>query len=474
MGNTVIVGTGVSGLLSALILTQKKSSTKIYLLDKSSEPGGLLRAFDYGKFGKFDYGMHNMLETSIPELDKLIFDLLPENEWQLLKDNKRDLAGIYFNGKLQKETPYFDLRNLPENEYKKSIADLFGHIEKKVKNNSSDIKNGSAREFAYSRFGKDVAEKTIIPSVEKIHQKSADELDYMATIFTPMTRLALFDEQLVKDLTLSPILRDYIAYVDQRNLPLERSTGRKAYYPIKYGMYRIVEALKNKLEAYGVEFLLESEVKAINSSNNSITEVEVKTPKGDLKITNIDNFIWTGNIPLLGRLMGAKFDGLKNDKPLKTVIISFLLDKKLAMDDLYYFFCYDKKFNTYRLTNFPSYCSGAHWAGGYPISMEFLVSEEFIKSTPSIEKLAEQELFQFGVTQPDTKVLFSKAEVLESGFPMPSLNNINGVKNIRNQIKAMNISNLLTLGILAEDNLFFQTDVLIDTYKKLTQKNGIK
>ena len=48
----------------------------------------------------------------------LLFGLLPEKEWQVLDQDKRDLAGIFFNGKLQKHTPYIDIRNLPLDEYK--------------------------------------------------------------------------------------------------------------------------------------------------------------------------------------------------------------------------------------------------------------------------------------------------------------------------------------------------------------------
>ena len=96
----VIAGSGVSGMLSALILLKHTKGENIYLIEKNAELGGLLRKFDYGEeYGTFDYGMHNMLETGIEELDSLLFGLLPENEWQVLDQDKRDLAGIFFNGK---------------------------------------------------------------------------------------------------------------------------------------------------------------------------------------------------------------------------------------------------------------------------------------------------------------------------------------------------------------------------------------
>jgi hypothetical protein len=288
----------------------------------------------------------------------------------------------------------------------------------------------------------------------------------MATLFTPMTRVAIFDEPLIREITLSAVLRNYIAYSDQRNLPLERSTGRRGYYPAKYGMYRVIDAFVKKLRERKVNILTESILERVELSGKNVSSAYVKTKDSELKIENIYKFVWTSNIPLLGRFLNADFTGLKYDKPLKTIIISFLLNKRLDMNGLYYFFCYDIKFHTYRLNDFSAYCDNAPRNGGYPVSIEFLVDDSYLASNPNIEEDAKQELFKFGITLPDTEVLFSKAEVLETGFPMPSINNINTIKSIKKQIKEMDLNNVEMIGILAEDNLFFQTDVLIDTFNK--------
>lgn len=468
MKNIVIAGSGISGLLYALIVSSKERHQNIYIIEKSNELGGLLRAFDYNENGKFDYGMHNFLETGISELDKIIFSMLPDDEWQILDGSKRDLAGVYFNGYLQTHTPYIDLRNLDEETYNKSISDFFLHLNKMANSNiNAENTDCSAEEYIVNRFGKIVAKNAIIPSIEKIHKKKADELDFMATVFTPLTRIALFDENIIKELTESKYLSNYIAYTEQRNLPLNRSSGKKGYYPKKYGMYRVIEAIVRELKERGVQFLTNASILEVILNDNMLVEnVIVQSQSDKLEFTNIHKLIWTSNVPLIGKLLNFNLSDFKIDKPLKTIVISLILDKKLELNGLYYFFCYDRNFKTYRLNDFNAYCEGAKRNGGYPISIEFLVEESYLLSSPNIEMDAEHELFRFGITQPDTKVLFSKAEILESGFPMPSRNNINAIKSIRNKIKALNISNLELLGILAEDNLFFQTDVLIDTYNK--------
>lgn len=472
LSNIIIVGSGISGLLYALIASEKYPEKTIYIIEKEKELGGLLRAFDYDVNGKFDYGMHNFLETSIPELDKYIFDLLPEDEWQILAGEKRDLAGIFINGKLQTHTPFIDLRNLKADDYEKAVADFLLHLNTSAKQNSPLVSTElNAHDYIRKRFGEEVAKRAILPALEKIHKRKAEELDYMATVFTPMTRVALFDEPLVGQVTQSTFLRQYIAYADQRNLPLERSTGRRGYYPIKYGMYRVVNSFIEKLKERNVKILTNSSLKSIEIKDNTIASAHIVSKADKVLVNDIHKFVWTSNIPLLGKFLNVDFSGLKNDKPLRTIIISFLLNKRLNMGGLYYFFCYDKNYHTYRLNDFSAYCNGAFRNGGYPVSIEFLVDEQYLSNSPDIAQDAERELFSFGITQPNTEVLFSKAEILEAGFPMPTSNNINAIKNIRLQIRNMNLKNIEILGILSEDNLFFQTDVLIDTYNKIN-KNG--
>lgn len=463
---SIIIGSGISGLLRAYYLASKKE-TEVIIIEKNSEVGGLLRKLDYGdEYGVFDYGMHNIMETGIKELDDFIFSLLDRDDWQILDGENRDLAGIYYAGTLQKNTPYFDLRNLRKQDYEKAVVEFFSNL----KGEDSKILSKtelSAEEYANDRFGKYIASKTIIPSVEKIYQKPASDLDYMATILTPMTRVALFEAPLLNDLIKSDILRSKLAYSPQKELPLNFSSGRKAYYPRNYGMYRVIESLVEKLKRLNVVFKLSSEIRHINLKGNRIDSISLIEGGNHIEIDKIQKFVWTGGNPLLGKMLGVNFTGLKYDKPLKTIVVSVLLDKPLDMGGLFYFFCYENGFHTYRLNDFNAYCSGAQRNGLYPISIELLISDRQIEKLKlSFEEIAISELKRFDILQKGTKIVFAKAEPLDSGFPMPSRNNINAIKHVRNQINDMNIENVEMIGILANDNQFFQTDVLIDVYQK--------
>jgi len=101
MKNIVIAGGGIAGLLCALLLSDKKKYT-IHLVEKEKQLGGLLKAFDYGKYGKFDYGAHNILETGLKELDEILINLLKEEEWEISNasnSQRRILTGHFYNNK---------------------------------------------------------------------------------------------------------------------------------------------------------------------------------------------------------------------------------------------------------------------------------------------------------------------------------------------------------------------------------------
>ena len=466
MANKIVIsGAGITGLISALLLLKKHKGEDIYLLDKNEEAGGLLRRFDYGPWGSFDYGMHNMLQTGITDLDELLWGLLPPEEWQLLNGNKRDLAGVFFNGRLQRNSPYIDLRNLSPRDYEICMAALWKHFAQAIRNDNSTPSN--FEEFAYFRFGEVVSNKTIIPSIEKIFKRKASELDYMASRLTPLERLAFCDEDLIQELTKSDFLKERIAWSDQRTLPLERSSGRDAFYPVKYGIHRIVDSIIDRLRKAGVNLLLGSQIMGIEYKNRRITAIQTEHADKASKLDSIESLIWTSNVGLLGRFLGLDTMCMSYDKPLNTIIVNLILDRLPdEMKDLYYFFCYDNTYHTYRITNFTNYCKGAYRNGGYPISIELLMDDDSFAGC-DLEKLAIEEFTRLNIGSPETKILFAKAEVLVSGFPMPTTNNISSLRVIRNSILDLDLQNLSIQGILAKDDLFFQTDVLTHLHTTL-------
>jgi hypothetical protein len=52
-------------------------------------------------------------------------------------------------------------------------------------------------------------------------------------------------------------------------------------------------------------------------------------------------------------------------------------------------------------------------------------------------------------------------------FPMPSTLNTLLIKEINLRISKLKIDNLINLGVMAHDGLFFIPDIMNDTYEKL-------
>jgi phytoene dehydrogenase-like protein len=459
----VIVGGGVAGLLAALLLAEC-GGRKVVVIERESQVGGLLRCFDYGEYGVFDYGMHNMYETGIAPLDEMLFGLLPKDDWQILEGGARDLAGVVFNGVVQHNSPFPDLRTLPRKQWDSCVLGFFRQLETQESEGYD-----TAWEYLSTRLGTPVAE-VIDAALHKQFGKLAQELAPFATRLTTLSRVVMFSEEPFADLMASPILRDRLAWPEQRTLPAQWESGRRAYYPRKYGMHRVINALLVRLQAAGVELLTDAQVKWLERDAQRVTSLTIEYGVTRRSISP-QRVFWTSGLPAVAQLLGLDLSGYRFDSPRKTVVVNLLLRQPPNMGDLYYLYCYEPGCHTFRITNFTGYCEGAPRAGGWPISVELLLDAP-LPSSEGMKRLALDELKRFKVIVSDEDVMFSAVEPLATGFPMPSVNNFNVLSDLRKRIAGARLSNLTLLGILSEENVFFQRDVLAQTWNKLMQQES--
>ena len=468
--NIIISGSGMSALMVARTIKKYKDpQANITIIERDDKIGGQFGSVSYGEHGYFDYGMHIYYESCIPEIDTLFTSLMPDEDWNILIDNLKDAAGIYVNGNLQLETPYVDLRNLSAEKRKQYIAELFTHIEKQ---DGKELREGAnAYEILEHHFGELITNEVFVPILEKLYKTHPSSLDEIATQLTTINRVALFDEKLMLDLMKSREIRSRICYPNQYTMPPYRTTSQRGFYPKQYGIFRVLEKFKSLLEAEGVSFLTSSVISELKINNDRVESISVTKKESVKEIKNIEKLYWSAGLPSLAIALKLDLSGFTYDKQVNTAYyVNFLFDKNPEMDKLYYFYCFDKGFRTFRVTNYTNYCPAANEGRGFPLCVELWTNAGDPDKEEELVNLALKELRTFGVINDTYKIQFAKADKVQGGgFPLPTVKNVGNMNTIRGMITDRGIKNVVPIGVYASKNVFFIKDVLMDTYKKVIE-----
>ncbi|NRB39891.1 MAG: NAD(P)-binding protein [Pseudomonadales bacterium] len=457
--NIVIAGAGLSGLYIAKYLCSKNVADNIVVIERAVDVGGQFGSFEDEKLGLLDYGMHVYYDACIDGIDSLIQSTLSDDEWNILSDNCKDIAGIFYNGALQEDIPYPDLRGLPIDKQEELIGNLLLSCDK------DEIDVCSAYDFYLNQFGEKITQQIFEPIMLKLHGMALSKLDPITSKLTASSRIAFPSHELMLDLSNSQALRSRIAFPDQMKLPQLRVKNQRALYPKKYGFRHVVERLKSDLMAMGVEFRMETKIEKL-SYDTRVNSIDVRDEQSgeSSSIDNISSLFWGAGMPPLASLLGISIAGLMPDKRPPTYFIYFFLEALPSMGRLYYFYCFDDGYNSFRITNYSSYCPAANTGNGFPVCVEYW-PEEGCSDAEHIEN-AQRELVNMGVLKSDNRVLHST--IRKGGSPpIPSLDNLNSVNKLRDSINNFGLSNLVLSGMLAGKDTFFIPEVLTDAYNKL-------
>jgi protoporphyrinogen oxidase len=470
----VISGSGLSALMVArMVRNCINDKTPILIVEQESKIGGQFGSFDYGEYGLFDYGMHIYYESCVPEIDALFEDIFPKSDWNILEGNRKDIAGLFVNGRLQVDTPYIDLRETKKEFHKKCIGDLFLHIERIVGKNESNTKGGqrSAYEVSCKQFGKFITNRVLVPVFEKLYQTHPSHLDEIAVHLTTVNRIALFNPRMSLELMRSDAMRARICYPDQLNLPPLRSNAQRGFYPKTYGMVHVLNRFKQILEKLNTKFLTSSKIASLDFEDKKICSVQIDSAEHGQIDVEIDRLYWTAGLPPLAKLMEIDMGDRQTDRSNKDIYyVNFLFEAKPEMGELYYFYCFEPGFRTFRVTNYANYCPQAVRNSGCPLCVEMWMQSGDPTDLNLIVDMARNELIRFGVVADTNHLIFARAEkVSAGGFPLPSLNNIRYLETARDRIEAQKISNLKIFGVYSAKNTFFIKDILIDAYEKILQ-----
>jgi protoporphyrinogen oxidase len=376
------------------------------------------------------------------------------------------VAGIFFNSKLQTLTPYPDLRNFPESQLRGMMGDLLLTI---GKNYGKQLQpDANAHQILSHHFGPVITDAVFVPILEKLYLHHPSKLDEIATQLTAINRIALFDEPLMLNLMQAPEIRSRVCYPNQFTMPAFRNNNQRGFYPKKYGMSHVLEKFKADLEKQHCTFLTGCQITSIDTADQNIKNIHIKTGNDISKLSDVQRVYWTAGLPPLALALKLDLSKFTNDKREPAYYANMVFDKNPKMELLYYFYCFDKNFRTFRVTNYTNYCPAAADGRGYPLCVELWPIAGDSQTDDDLLNLAISELKAFGVIDSSISLKFAKVEKVHGGgFPLPTLNNISNLSQIRSLIKNLDIQNLEVTGVMAEKNIFFIKDVLVDTYQKV-------
>ncbi len=107
----VIVGSGIGGLISAWRILSVDITASITIIERNTQPGGLLSGIVYPNGLYFDIGTHIFQETGLNEVDSYIQGAIAPEDLIVFENGTGDIAGSYLNGVLQTNASFPDLRN---------------------------------------------------------------------------------------------------------------------------------------------------------------------------------------------------------------------------------------------------------------------------------------------------------------------------------------------------------------------------
>lgn len=154
----VAIGAGVSGLS----FVSKCGSDDYWVLEANDEPGGYCRTVRRDGF-VWDYSGH-FFHFKHPEIEKeLVSKMGGARVLKVVRDSRILWRGSYIDFPFQK-----NIHQLPQDEFIDCLYDLFFREEKPAAN---------FKEMLYSKFGRSIAEKFLIPYNEKLYAIDLAQLD---------------------------------------------------------------------------------------------------------------------------------------------------------------------------------------------------------------------------------------------------------------------------------------------------------
>ena len=301
--NIVVIGGGFSGMVTAYFASILLKNHQVFLIEKNNFLGGLYNSVSFEKKFFFDHGMHLFYQCKNKIINNFFLKLLGKKNWLILKGVKKDLAGIFYKGKLNNDSPYINLKNLDHKTKSVYMRDIV--LNRKFKN--VDFKNtNSLKEYFYKKFGKKITINIINPIIKKFWGHESNKIDSVASKLILIDRINLFNQKIMKSLIKSTFLRSRLGFPNQLDLPKKYQSNQKyGLYPKKFGMFNVIKKFKKRLKERKINVHLGTSIDSFLIRNKKIDEIELSDKFRSYRINNISNILWT--VPIFGLVLNRGF-----------------------------------------------------------------------------------------------------------------------------------------------------------------------
>jgi len=455
--NYVVVGGGIGGLVAAFALRQKFPNSDVTLIERNTELGGLLAGVEYPDHGLyFDIGTHIFQEIGLPELDAILLSAAHKSDLLHFPVGEGDLAGVVFSGRLQENSYFPDLRGAMIDP---DIAEAVRlHIGAKGDLPGID-RLKPALQTAIGRFGKVFTERVVAPTLARAFGCEAQHLAGFALELAGWSRVVLDDHAEWSKRITEERYRALVAVPDQRELPNSMHHGRRSFYSRHRGTRAFIDGISAGLRDKGVEFLCGATITSMKLDSRRINLID---QYGRERALTADGIVIATGVIGAAQLLGIDLASKGFDRPMPHWVMNIELEESCE-SDLCYVNGFDESCDWYRITNYRAF-SGDNDDRRLTIEV---VGRHDVDPLSWPKQLAAQ-LRSIGLIQSD-EIGFADARKLSSGFPAPTLRNLQALAGLGAELNAAMPDGVILGGLGSRSGLFFQNEVVSDIYRRVSE-----
>jgi protoporphyrinogen oxidase len=439
MNNMVIVGGGIAGLLTAILLGKK--GMRVTLIEGENECGGLLRSYTNPEGVVFDYGTHFIRESGLPELDEILYSDLESKGWEALEAIR---PGNFFQKLLYTESQIINATYLAQEVYQRGFVELL-HTEPILK----PVPN--LKIYLEQYYGKTFTDEIFAPLMRKLLGQSLESLHQDAHRLFGYDKIIAAGPRASKELKKSEFYNGKIGFAADS----ERPSKLRNYYPRERGIGLWVAQLVEQAKSLGVQFKLNRKVTRVILNGTNVCSLELDNGK----VVECNWLFWTIAPALLLKANGFPFSG---SPPLmrKMTLHHYVVDKPFLINN-HYIMCNDPELKSFRITLYPNASSQPQ--APYSCTVEVMTDDNENREELNIKVF--QELKLMGIVAVDARAMYREVQSINTGFPILTNQYMENLSQQLEMIKS-HIHNINLFG-KASGASFFMYDVLMDIYNTL-------